>query len=179
MVIAGGTVSFWVFKRSLSQKLVGGLASFIPWILGVYLVIKFADLFAAGDPILTSGGYSVLFLTEILIGVVVPIYLFSLKAVRESRGLCFVAAAFLLAGVFMNRFDVAWFSLSPAQGYSYFPSIAEILIQGGVISAIIVVYTLVGHYLPLFEELPTSEEVVQQERLQLQPNVLRTTAHVH
>jgi Ni/Fe-hydrogenase subunit HybB-like protein len=168
MVVAGGTVSFWVFKRSLPQKVVGGLASFIPWVLGLYVLIKFLDLFAAGDPILTSGIYSVLFMAELVIGVVIPIVLFSLKSVRESRMLSFIAAAFLLIGIFMNRFDVAWFSLRPIPGYNYFPSIPEILIQVGVIAAVIVVYTLVGHYMPLFEELPTAEETVEQERLQLQ-----------
>jgi Ni/Fe-hydrogenase subunit HybB-like protein len=51
----------------------------------------------------------------------------------------------------MNRFDAAWFALRPIAGYTYFPSLPEILIQMGVICGIITVYTLVGHYLPLFE----------------------------
>lgn len=168
MVVAGGTVSFWVFKRSLSQKLVGGLASFIPWVLGVYVLIKFLDLFTAGDPILTSGPYSVLFMAELVIGVVIPMTLFSLRAVRASRTWSLVAAMFTLLGIFMNRFDVAWLSLRPVAGYDYFPSISEILIQAGVVAAIIFVYTLVGHYLPLFEELPEVEEPSPEQRLQLQ-----------
>ena len=87
MVIAGATVSFWVFKRSLDQKLVAGLARFVPWVLAVYLLIRLGDLFVEGKAgmLLTSGGYSVLYLVELMFGFVLPGILFSLKRVRENR----------------------------------------------------------------------------------------------
>ena len=60
MVIAGATISYWVFKRSLDQKLVGGLARIVPWVLAVYLAVRLGDLFLAGKAglLFTSGGYS-------------------------------------------------------------------------------------------------------------------------
>ncbi|MGE5262515.1 MAG: NrfD/PsrC family molybdoenzyme membrane anchor subunit [Acidobacteriota bacterium] len=161
MVVAGGTVSYWVFKRSLPQKLVGDLAKFIPWIMLVYAGIKFGELIYSGDiSYLTHRDmYSTLYLVEMLVGVAAPIILFALPQVRSSRAMSFFAAAMLLLGIFVNRFNVAWFSLKPVEGFSYFPSFSEIAIQVGVISAIIFVYTLVGHYFPLFEGLAPTEEI--------------------
>ncbi len=171
MVVAGGTVSYWVFKRSLDQRLVGKLGKFIPWVIGIYAVIRLGELVYSGEAgqIFDSGMYGVLFYSELLIGVAVPMVLFSFERVRESRTLSFVAAAFLLLGIFLNRFDIAWFAQRPVPGFSYFPSLLELAIQVGVLSAIILVYTLVGHYFPLFEGLKRTEEIgeVQPEGAQL------------
>lgn len=160
VVVAGGTVSYWVFKRSLSQDLVGELGRLIPWILGVYVIIKLGELAFVGELglIFSSGIYSVLFNAELLIGVVIPIVLFSLKFVRQSRAWSLAAAVTVLFGIFLNRFDSAWFALKPIPGYSYFPSLVEIAIQVGVLAAIVFVYTLVGHYFPLFEGTVRREE---------------------
>ncbi len=170
MVVAGATVSYWVFKRSLPQRLVADLSTFLPWILGLYLVLKFGELFWAGEIELlwTSGVYSLLFWTELIIGAMFPIVWFNLKRVYHSRLLSLMGAILVLGGIFLNRFNAAWFALRPVPGYTYFPSLAEILIQLGVICGIITVYTLVGHYLPLFEGTITPEEEIKQ-RVGLQP----------
>jgi Ni/Fe-hydrogenase subunit HybB-like protein len=164
MVVGGATVSFWVFKRSLPQKLVGDLASFLPWVLGLYLVMKLGELLATGefDLLWTSGGYSVLFAVELTLTAVIPIVWFMFKRVRDSRVLSLIGAGITLVGIGLNRFDNAWFALKPVPGYSYFPSIAEIMIQVGVFSAIIFVYTLVGHYMPLFEGTLKREKVAKE-----------------
>ncbi|MBI5032855.1 MAG: Ni/Fe-hydrogenase cytochrome b subunit [Chloroflexi bacterium] len=164
MVVAGATVSYWVFKRSLPQKLVGDLASFLPWVLGLYLVMKLGELLAMGEIELlwTSGWYSVLFAVELTLTSIVPMIWFMSKRVRESRVLSLIGAGIGLFGVFLNRFDAAWFALKPVPGYSYIPSIAEIAIQVGVFSIIIFVYTIVGHYFPLFEGTLAREKVAKE-----------------
>ncbi len=163
MVVAGATVSYWVFKRSLPQRLVADLSTFLPWILGLYLVLKFGELLWAGEIELlwTQGIYSLLFWTELIVGAMIPIIWFNLKRVYRSRLLSLMGAILVLGGIFLNRFDAAWFALRPVTGYTYIPSIAEILIQMGVICGIITVYTLVGHYLPLFEGTIRPEEDIR------------------
>ncbi|MBI5303707.1 MAG: polysulfide reductase NrfD [Chloroflexi bacterium] len=173
MVVGGATVSFWVFKRSLKQKLVGDLASFLPWVLGVYLVLKLGELLTMGEieMLWTSGIYSVMYAAELIIGVAIPIVYFALKRVQASRMLSLIGAAFVLFGILLNRFDVAWFALRSVEGYTYWPSPIELAIQVGVFAGIITVYTLVGHYLPLFEgtlkreeeEKPAAQEVLQTQ----------------
>ncbi len=172
MVVAGATVSYWVFKRSLPQRLAGDLALFLPWVLGIYLTLKLGELLAAGELELlwTSGVYSALFAVELVVGVVIPIIWFQFKRVLKSRSLSLVGAILVLAGIFLNRFDAAWFALRPVAGYAYFPSLAEILVQIGVICGIITVYTLVGHYLPLFEgTIRPEEEIKPKPTLQPRP----------
>lgn len=170
MVVAGATASYWVFKRSLPQRLVGDLAMFLPWVLGIYLIIKLGELLAAGEieMLWTSGWYSVLFIVELSLTTLVPMGLFLIKAVRKSRMLSFLSACVALSGVFLNRFDAAWFALKPVEGYSYLPSIAEILIQVGVFCFIITVYTIVGHYMPLFEGTLNREVEEQKARPSIQ-----------
>ncbi len=160
VVIGGGTVSYWVFKRSLSQELVGELGRFIPWVLGVYVIIKLGELAYVGELglVFGSGIYSILFITELAIGVLIPIVMFSLDFVRKSRTWSLAAAIAVLFGILLNRFDAAWFALKPVPGYSYFPSLPEMAIQLGVLAAIVFVYTLVGHYFPLFEGTLRREE---------------------
>ena len=160
MVIAGATVSYWVFKRSLPQKLAGNLAGYLPWVLGIYLILKLGDLAMSGEIALmwTSGTYSALFISELVIGVFIPIVWFLIKPVRANRTLSLIGAMLVLSGIFLNRFDAAWWGLQPVVGYSYLPSPIEIMIQVGAICWIIFVYTLVGHYLPLFEGTQRREE---------------------
>lgn len=174
MVIGGATVSYWVFKRSLPQRLVADLSTFLPWILGLYLVLKFGELLWAGEIELlwTQGVYSMLFWTELIVGAMIPIGWFNLKRVYRSRLLSLIGAVLVLGGIFLNRFDAAWFALRPVAGYTYVPSLAEILIQMGVICGIITVYTLVGHYLPLFEgTIRPEEDVRPKSTLKPQPRL--------
>lgn len=171
MVIAGATVSYWVFKRSLPQHLVGNLAIYLPLVLGVYVLLKLGDLALSGEIALiwTSGVYSTLFISELVIGVFIPIIWFSLKRTRASRTLSLLGAILVLAGIFLNRFDAAWWGLKPVVGYSYLPSPIEIMIQVGAICWIITVYTLVGHYLPLFEGTVRREEESESSQPVLAP----------
>ncbi len=153
MVVAGATVSYWVFKRTLPQKVVANLAWFIPWVLGGYLILKLGELMAVEELhyLFTLDRYSVLFWSELIIGVIIPLIMFSFSSVRNNRVLSLVAASLMLLGVFINRFSAAWWALSPVEGFRYLPSWQEIAIQVGVLSGAMLVYTLVGHYLPLFE----------------------------
>ncbi len=87
MVTAGAVISFWVFKRTLPENVMAELVWFIPWVLGVYLVLKLGELEITDELhlLFSSGTYSALFLTELAIGVVIPIILFSFKKVRHNR----------------------------------------------------------------------------------------------
>ena len=52
----------------------------------------------------------------------------------------------------MNRFDVTWFVVKPINGVTYFPSLLEMALIIGVASGVLLVYTLVSHYFPIFAE---------------------------
>lgn len=166
LVIAGATVSYWLFGRSLKTKTVAKLGWFLPWILGFYLVLRFGELIIANelDLLFTSGVYSALFWTEIIVGGIAPIMLFAFKQVRESRIASMLGAFLIMGGVILNRFDVTWFSMRAVSGERYSPHWMEVAVLVGVAAALIVVYSLVARYFPLYEETVTHERQPEKSR---------------
>lgn len=154
MVIGGATLSSWIFKRTLPENIVAELGWFIPWILAGYLVLKLGELEITDELhlLFTSGAYSTLFIVELLIGVIIPIILFSIKRVRHNRIASLVGSLFVLAGVVLNRFNTSWFTITPVNGETYMPSWMEVAILIGVVATAVLAYSLIAHYFPLFEE---------------------------
>ncbi len=154
LVIGGANISYWLFGRSLKTKTIAKLGWFLPWILGVYLVLKFGELMITGETnLLFEGGiYPVLFWTEIIIGVVIPIILFAFKQVRFSRQLSLFGTLLIIGGVILNRFDVTWFAMKPVAGQFYTPHWMEIAILVGVTAVVAIIYIVIAHYFPVYEE---------------------------
>jgi len=176
MVISGAIVSYWVFKRTLAPKIIAELAWFIPWVLGIYLVLKLGELLITDELhlLFTSGIYSVLFLTELVIGVIIPIILFSFDKVRRSRVGALIGALMVLAGVVLNRFNASWFAIRPVAGEIYKPHWMEVAILIGVAASAVLIYSLVAHYFPVFDEtvvVTPAEENGRKSRRLLRPRV--------
>ena len=154
LVIAGATISYWLFGRSLKTKIIAKLGWFLPWILGFYLVLKFGELLIANElDLLFEGGiYTFLFWTELIVGVMIPIILFAFKQVRYSRAASLFGALLIMGGVIFNRFDVTWFAMKPVAGQTYSPHWMEIAILMGVVAGLVMVYSLVARYFPVYGE---------------------------
>jgi Ni/Fe-hydrogenase subunit HybB-like protein len=165
MIILESSLSGRYFKRGLETSLLEKLAKVIPIVLAIYLVIKFSQLTLAGDLqyLFTSGLLSVLFWAEILIGVIIPIILFSIRRIRQSDTGLLTGAIILLLGMILNRFDVSWFAVTHpdpityiptfmANNVHYIPSLPEVLISVGIFSAGILAFGMAVKYLPVFEE---------------------------
>jgi Ni/Fe-hydrogenase subunit HybB-like protein len=168
LVIGGATVSYWLLGRSLKERTIAKLGWFLPWILGFYLVLKFGELLIAGelDLLLTSGIYSFLFWTEIIVGAVIPIILFAFERVRYSRVVSMFGAFLVMGGIVLNRFDVTWFAIKPVLGQTYTPSWMEVAILAGVASGLVLVYSLVARYFPVYEETVTyKRQMAESKRL--------------
>ena len=164
MIILESSLSSRYFQRGLEVHLLAKLAGAIPIILIIYLGIKFTQLTIAGDLkyLFTSGLMSVLFWAEILLGVIIPMVMFSFKKVRESAGGLLAGAVILLFGMILNRFDVSWFGVKHPDPLSYvptfmashvhyIPSIPEMLVSVGIFSFGILAFGLAAKYLPVFE----------------------------
>ncbi len=164
LVITGSIVSAWLFGQTLKPRLIEKLGWFIPWILAFYLALKLGELLLTEELglLFTSGTYSVLFLSELLIGVVIPIGLFSIKKIRLSRAGSLISALFVIAGIVMNRFNVSWFAMQPIGGAQYSPSWMEVAILVGVASGVLLVFTLISRFLPVFKETVRVEQLDRQ-----------------
>ncbi len=158
-----------IFEMSLSDKGLGhhvdqgilaGLGSAIPYVLGLYVVVKIGDLLVGGKLglIFTSGIYSVLFLLEFVGGAIVPLILFALPSVRQSRTATFWSALLVILGLVLNRFDVSWFALAPRLGTTYFPHPMEFAISIAIVSSGILAYILATRYLPAIQSIKKQPE---------------------
>jgi len=154
LVIGGASVSYWLLGRSLKTKTIAKLGWFLPWILAFYLVLKFGELIITDELglLFTSGVYSTLFWTEVIVGAVIPIIMFAFKRVRYSRVASMLGALLIIGGIVLNRFDVTWFAMKPIGDQLYTPHWMEVAIVIGVAAGLATVYSLVARYFPVYEE---------------------------
>ena len=153
MIILESSLSAKAFGRGLETHFLEKLARVAVFVLGIYLLVKFAELASAGELVLlfSSGLMSVLFWTEILLGAALPMILFAVPRIRRSpRGLL-VGAVSLLLGMILNRFDVSWFALHRLTDVGYVPTLPEISISVAIFSFGILTFILAARYLPLLE----------------------------
>jgi len=154
LVLIGSILSRRVFHNTLSDRQLEKLGWLLPWILGFYLSLKLGELLITEELglLFTSGVHSLLFWAELLIGVILPIVLFAIKKARLSRAWTMVGAVLVAAGIAFNRFNASWFAIQPIGDVRYAPSWMELAILAGVFSGVLLVYTLLAHYFPVFAE---------------------------
>jgi len=166
-IIIGSYISIWLFKQTLSEKVLEKLGRFVPGILGLYLLMKLVDL-VWGDKlslVFTSGILSVLYIAELLL-TLAGILWFASKKLRSTRKGALNGALIIAAGIVLNRFNITWFAMKSIDGITYFPSWIEVALLVGVASGVMVVYSLVAHFFPVFSEtlhikdLPQSEQAI-------------------
>ena len=153
MVIMESVLSAKAFKRPLEKDLLSGLARALPYVLGIYFVLKMVDLLVAGEIGLMFSGsiQGNLFLVEMVLGTLLPVVLLANPGVRQSFGGLFWSALLVIGGVILNRLDVSIIGQMVRTG-SYFPHLMEFIVTIGLIALGIVAYTLVTHYFRVNEE---------------------------
>ncbi len=184
MIIFESTLSSRYFKLGLETHLLEKLARAIPYILGLYLVIKFGQLTIEGDLryLFSSGFMSFLFWIEIFISGVIPLTLFSINRIRQSSNGILVSAIILLVGMILNRFNVSWLAVKHPDpitylptfmsNVNYFPTLPEVALSIGIFSAGILAFGLIAKYFPVFEaEHPADETHQSVHRFQKAPTI--------
>lgn len=164
MIIFESSVSSRYFHRGLEIHLLEKLGRAIPIVLAIYLIVRFTELTVSNDLqyLFNSGLMSILFWTEIIVGSIIPLILFSIKKVRQSENGLLIGAIILLVGMILDRFDVSWFAVRHpdpmtyiptlmANNAHYWPSLPEVSVSIGIFAAGILTFGLVAKYLPLFE----------------------------
>jgi Ni/Fe-hydrogenase subunit HybB-like protein len=152
-IIIGSYVGIFLFKQTLSVKVLEKLGRIMPWTLGAYLLMKLGDFIfgAKWNMLFNDGVLTTFYLAEFLLLVVGAIW-FSVQKLRSTRHGALIGALIVAAGILLNRFDVTWFAIQPLNGVHYFPSWIEIALIVGMASGVLGVYTLVAHFFPVFSE---------------------------
>jgi len=158
MVIFEGLYAAWALRLEPEMEVLGALARYIPFLLGLYLAFKIGDMAIRGSYVhLTEGSVqSVMFVIEMVGGVVVPLVMLLSARVRNSPRWLLVASLLVVLGVALNRinvFLVAWQPLYPVK--SYFPSVGEFAVTVGLVSALMILYRVLVTYFPVITHVPT------------------------
>ena len=120
--------------------------------MAVYLVFKIQDL--AGNhlfPYLFIPNIeALLYWSEILLGVVVPVILILIPRIRSSKLGLFYSALFVVLGFILNRLNISMTAIERYSGTTYFPSWMEISVTLMVVAIGFAAFRLAVKYLPIF-----------------------------
>ncbi len=152
MVSFESIMSSRAFNRAYETDILKGLAKGTWITLVIYLVVRLVDLLAQGKVglIFTGGTASLLFLLEMVGGVILPIFLLATRSAENVSSILW-AQVLVIAGVILNRFNVNFLTQS-GHGGSYFPSAMEMAITVGIIALGLFLYRAAVAYLPIFSQ---------------------------
>lgn len=135
-------------SRSLNlrpeKKVLSKLSNYVAPILGVYLAFKIGDMVIRETFVYLTelSTASVLFVIEILFGVIIPLRMFLSRSVRKSMLGIFIASTLVIFGVVLNRINnfITAYTPSYSLGATYFPSIGEISVTVGLAALLVLIY---------------------------------------
>ncbi|MFC1561765.1 NrfD/PsrC family molybdoenzyme membrane anchor subunit [candidate division KSB1 bacterium] len=142
MVVFESTVSSWLYRKEHETDILSGLGRAAVWVLGLYVVVKFADLaFQNKLHLLVDGSWeSAVFLFEMAVSAVIPAALLSFKKINRSRAGLSACALMVVFGFVLNRISASGIATIRATGSDYIPSLMEIAISLWVVSSAILVF---------------------------------------
>jgi Ni/Fe-hydrogenase subunit HybB-like protein len=138
------------FRRPLETRLLADLARFTPWILGIYLLFKLFDLIYYGKlPYLFADWWGLVYVVELLLIALLPMVMLLRQSVRYNIGKLVNVSILMIAGVILNRLNTYLLTYEPRPGWSYFPSLGEVLVTAMMVSILFVGYKVLVNYLPV------------------------------
>ena len=150
IVIFEASTSAVGFGRHSESGLLSKMGKVLVGLLLTFLLIRLVVLMLQGKLglIFAADFASLMFLLEMVLFVIPLVILLSSE--RRSRGgqLLIAAVSMLLAGS-LYRFNAFLFTFNPGLGYSYFPSVSEIMITLSIIALELMAYLILVKTLPV------------------------------
>lgn len=145
------------FRRPAETPLLAGLGKAIVGLLGAYLLIRFGELLLRGKlGLIFNGDFaSLMFLLESAL-FIFPLAVL-LSPTRRTQGpyLLYAAVSMLFAGS-LYRFNAFLITYNPGPGYSYFPSVPELMVTAGIVAIEIMAYLFVVKRFPVLHDPETA-----------------------
>lgn len=158
MVIFESIIAHRSFRLPGERHLLSDLARFIPFTLGLYLLVRVIDLASRGvlSHLPPADFYTRMMALELLVGVAIPAGIFLSRRLRARNGWLLAGSAMVIAGVVINRLNVFLLGYSPLDGRAaYTPAWTEIAVTAGFIAMTVLLYRLAALNLPVIEQLHT------------------------
>jgi len=148
VVVWESSLSSRVFGRQREDSMLASLSGAMVWVIGLFLGLRLLGIIIEGKLALmfTSGGLSLLFWVENLLFVIAMVMLAKGK---ENFATMFKAAMLIMFAGALYRFDAYIVAFNPGPGWSYFPSIPELLITLGVITLEFTLYIAIVKRFPI------------------------------
>jgi Ni/Fe-hydrogenase subunit HybB-like protein len=143
MIIFESLIASNSFKVEPEWGPLSKLARFVGPLLGVYLMIKLVDMFIRESFVYLYefNVQSVMFLIEVIAGVIIPMLMFFSDKISTSRAWLFTASTLVIFGVFLNRLNNFVIAYDPPfDTEKYVPSIGELSVTIGAIAIIVMLY---------------------------------------
>jgi len=154
MTIFESFLSSRAFGREVELPLLSELAKVVVVVLALYFIVRIQDLINrdALKYVFEPGYQSIMFLGEIILGVVVPFFLLLSKRIRTSKVGLFYSSALVLLGFVAHRMNTAITSMEQWPTRTYIPSWQELFITLGLAAAGFVGFSFVARYFDVFNE---------------------------
>jgi Ni/Fe-hydrogenase subunit HybB-like protein len=172
MMIVESRISSRALGRGLEMPLLQSIGKALVVALGVYGAFRAFDLVHRGvlGQALSIGREALFFQLELAIGVILPMALLAVPAVRRNSGRLYGAAVLVVAGFIMNRLNVSITGLEGAQGARYFPTVAEGIITLMLVGVGVAFFSLAVRFLPIM--VPAEEPVLRAVAKEKAPGLL-------
>jgi len=155
MVIMESIISSRSFGLKSEMDVLSSLGRYVGPLLGIYLAFKIGDMAVRQTFVhLTEiNAASIMWIIEVLLGVVIPMRMFFWDKVLTSKPLIFTAAILVIFGVLMNRINTFIVSYTPLYATEvYWPSIGEISITIGFVALEILLYRTLVMIFPVISQ---------------------------
>ncbi len=155
MVSFEAILSRKAFGHKTDMAILSGLARGSQIALGVYLLMKLYTLFTGPGPGAAFAGDfpANMYLLEMVLGVLLPLTLFSQAGVRNSQRRIFAGNILVIVGILLNRLNVGIFGIAgyaSRLGADYFPSFSEFALTGAMVAFAILGFKVSTMYLNLY-----------------------------
>jgi Ni/Fe-hydrogenase subunit HybB-like protein len=151
MMIVESRLSSRALGRGLEMPLLQSIGKALRVALAFYATVRIADMARLGvlGEIFSGSREASFFLLEMGIGVILPMTLLALPAVRRNSERLYGAALLVVAGLVANRLNVSLTGFEGAMGGRYVPTIAEGVVSLMLVGCGITAFTIAVRYLPI------------------------------
>jgi Ni/Fe-hydrogenase subunit HybB-like protein len=162
MIIIESLLSARALHRTPEMRVLTPLAKYCPWLIGIYIVCRTADMLLRGTWVFLfePSTATLVFWIEFGLLTVVPCCLFMSRDVRASARALIITSAMYILGIALNRCAVFFLAVkSPYAQQSYVPALAEFALTLGLVLCIVFCYRTAIHWLPV---LPKAEDSLKK-----------------
>lgn len=150
VVIFETTAYAFTWKIPRKRRLLQGLGKAMVPVCLLWIAVRLGDLAWRGrlDQAFDHGWRSGMFLLELLL-FLLPALLLMWRDLRANPGARLLAAFLLMIGGALYRFDVYLTAYDPGPGWTYFPTVPELLVSVGFVCIEILVFVAVVRAFPV------------------------------